>query len=437
MVSITLGLLKVAIKHTYIRSGVFHYQRAVPTDLRGRYKALRLKLNLNTDDPVEAVSKVEILDRKLEVEWDAIRSGLAVTPSKAQELAKTLPKSERRLQLIEFLRLPANKPNAVCKVVVEQPALESTSMPPSSQGATISELRDIYLANHKKGESSHRLVLDTERVVTALVKQCGDIPITQLSRRDATKFRDDLLSRGVKTATARRRIATASAIVASAIRELELDKKNPFQSMKITGEGRDADSKEVFTTADLQRVQSEAKKQDDDIRWLAAMHSDLGCRISDVAGLSINDINLNAEVPHVHFREDLARDRTLKTGGIGERKVPLIGVSLWAAERVVAEAKDNQIFAFPRYCTGRRVKGGSASAAINKWLSTLEFDRTYTTHSFRHSMADRLREVGCPEDIRKAIGGWAADDIAGTYGEGYSLRVMKQWLDKVILSAEK
>lgn len=54
----------------------------------------------------------------------------------------------------------------------------------------------------------------------------------------------------------------------------------------------------------------------------------------------------------------------------------------------------------------------------------------HTAHELRHTMADRLREVQCPEDIRKSIGGCASADVASRYGKGYSLQVMREWLLK-------
>jgi hypothetical protein len=48
-------------------------------------------------------------------------------------------------------------------------------------------------------------------------------------------------------------------------------------------------------------------------------------------------------------------------------------------------------------------------------------------------MADRLREVQCPEDIRKKIGGWKVYGLSEVYGKGYSLKVMLEWLQKVVL----
>lgn len=52
-------------------------------------------------------------------------------------------------------------------------------------------------------------------------------------------------------------------------------------------------------------------------------------------------------------------------------------------------------------------------------------------------MADRLREVQCPEDIRKSIGGWASADVASRYGKGYSLQVMQEWLERVASKESK
>ena len=49
-----------------------------------------------------------------------------------------------------------------------------------------------------------------------------------------------------------------------------------------------------------------------------------------------------------------------------QRKVPLVGVSLWAAKQ--ANAVSNSAFLFPRYCDEKECHSNSASAALNKWL---------------------------------------------------------------------
>ena len=71
-----------------------------------------------------------------------------------------------------------------------------------------------------------------------------------------------------------------------------------------------------------------------------------------------------------------------------------------------------------------------ASAALNKWLKQVA-GPDYVIHSFRHSMRDRLRAVGCSSDMIDQIGGWSSGKIGEGYGEGYSLVRKWEWLRKI------
>lgn len=53
-----------------------------------------------------------------------------------------------------------------------------------------------------------------------------------------------------------------------------------------------------------------------------------------------------------------------------------------------------------------------------------------TSKSFRHSLKDRLRAVGCPKDIRGAIQGHENGEVAETYGLGHTLKTMQDRLEK-------
>jgi integrase len=111
--------------------------------------------------------------------------------------------------------------------------------------------------------------------------------------------------------------------------------------------------------------------------------------------------------------------------------VPLVGSSLWAAKRIKEAATNGQAFAFPRYNKTGKTNSNSASAALNKWIKgTLQQD--HIVHELRHTLADRLREVQCPADVRLAIGGWDVKGVGEGYGDGYTLRVRAEWLDKVV-----
>ena len=72
---------------------------------------------------------------------------------------------------------------------------------------------------------------------------------------------------------------------------------------------------------------------DDEARWLVALISDTGMRLSEAAGLHVDDIKLDCEIPHIDLKPHAWRG--LKTRG-SQRQIPLVGASLWAAKRVKA-----------------------------------------------------------------------------------------------------
>ena len=55
-------------------------------------------------------------------------------------------------------------------------------------------------------------------------------------------------------------------------------------------------------------------------------------------------------------------------------------------------------------------------------------------HSFRHSMRDRLRAVECPKEIIDQIGGWSSSDVGESYGDGFQLSNVGNWMNKLCLS---
>ena len=185
----------------------------------------------------------------------------------------------------------------------------------------------------------------------------------------------------------------------------------------------DSKKRKPIPIDNIRQIQRDCIQADDEARWLVALISDTGMRLSEAAGLHIDDIKLDEEVPHI----DLKRHswRSLKTKG-SQRQIPLVGVSLWAAQRI-KETNTANPYAFPRYTSAKGTNANSASAAINKWLKP-RVPEGCVVHSFRHSLRDRLREVQCPSDMIDQIGGWATAGVGQGYGEGYSLKTLAEKL---------
>jgi len=225
----------------------------------------------------------------------------------------------------------------------------------------LTDALSLYLGDHIRGEEK-KFRQDTQRSIQRVIDTVGDLPLDKYDREQARKVVEALGGRGNKTGTVRRQLRTINAVFNHGIREFDLKTSNPFRELKIKGEGEDEEARKPFTIPELSLIQHKCYSEDDDIRHIVAMQSDLGCRAGEVIGLQLDDVFLDAPVPHVWFRADTKVGRTLKTA-TSERKVPLVGAALWAAKRAVERAKRHRQrngWLFPRYASAGEVRATSA-----------------------------------------------------------------------------
>ena len=253
----------------------------------------------------------------------------------------------------------------------------------------------------------------------------SDRPLDEYSSSDAAAYRDYLLKRGLTTNSVKRNFATIRSVINLAIQEHGLECRNAFSKVYLP-DLDDAKKRKPIPIESIREIQKECMSIDDEARWLVALISDTGMRLSEAAGLHIDDIKLDCEIPHINLKPHAWRG--LKTRG-SQRQIPLVGASLWAAKRV----KANNIaspYAFPRYTSAKGTNANSASAAINKWLKP-RVPEGCVIHSFRHSLRDRLRAVQCPSDMIDQIGGWSTAGVGQSYGEGYDLKRLSERIKQI------
>jgi len=268
----------------------------------------------------------------------------------------------------------------------------------------------IKLRGMGKAKTFHQAAIRNSNVVIELL---DDRPLRDYSTVDAGSVRDTLIKRGLSILSVKRTFITVRAIFNLAIAEHGLEMRNPFASIFMP-EG-DSKKRVSIPVETIREIQQSCLEIDDDMRWLVALISDTGMRLAEAAGLHIDDLHLDDEVPYVDVRPHPWR--SLKTKG-SQRQVPLVGASLWAAQRITANA--SSCFAFPRYTDNDRCNANSASNALNKWLKA-NFRDDIVVHGFRHAIRDRLRTVQCPSETINQIGGWAASSAGERYGDGTNL----------------
>ena len=151
-------------------------------------------------------------------------------------------------------------------------------------------------------------------------------------------------------------------------------------------------------------------------------------RLAEAAGLKTSDIHLDNGHPYIALKPH--PHRRLKTKA-STRVIPLVGASLWAAERLV-ESNQGE-FCFPRYTNYETCNSNSASAAINKWIKAIA-GMDAVIHGLRHSFRDRLREVEAPTEVIDQLGGWSFQSIGQSYGNGHSIEILTKWMKKMVIA---
>ena len=212
--------------------------------------------------------------------------------------------------------------------------------------------------------------------LSGFISLAGDRDVSQYTREDAKLFTRHLEIKGNKTATIRRRINSLSATLNYAYAELELDKRNPFSRLFIKGEGEDSHKRGTFTNEQLAWGYDKALASRSQIKLLIPLLGETGCRLAEIVGLKLEDIDLANDLLHIQPNSA----RRLKTRS-SQRTLPLVGYAKLAMEQAFKQADDTYLF--PRYIRDERCYATHASNALNKWLKK-DFDGL--TPSQRHSL---------------------------------------------------
>ena len=367
--------------HLYRKRGFYYFSRRVPKALLDDYPKPRIVLALKTRHYRDAIRQSQILSKRLDDQWFQMQ--------------------------LDAMGLD----NVQAKVF--QPAKGAAPL--------MSEATAFYL--RLKGDGKDLVFTRAaQRNANVVIEALGDKPINEYASSEAGKLRDTLLAKGLAVTSIKRMFCSIKAIINLAMAEHGIEGRNPFSSIYMPDEVQE--ERQPIPMDVIRRIQRDCMAIDDEMRWLLALISDTGMRLSEAAGLHRDDIILDVSIPYINLQPHSWR--RLKTKG-SARHIPLIGASLWAAKRI---QQHDSSYAFPRYCDGKICNANSASAALNKWMKPRLKDNA-VVHSFRHSMRDRLRAVECPSDIIDQIGGWTTKGVGHAYGKGYTVDILAKWMRKI------
>lgn len=434
-----------------------YYQRGIPKDLQDRFGNKKiLKIKLDTNSRRSLASQVQEHTHNHTVLFKALREDPDMVVSEQKLVALTLLKSYRLKEgdgkIIDLLA--SDDPSVMDDPVFIQSANFYSDYQAKEESGTLtsvdrlahqmlrtplpmclSEVLDIYFKNHPKGHDE-AYKAKVKLVWNKLIDLIKDIPLVSIDRTLARKYRDLRLEQTkgkvnkskIKTTTVDREINQIKAVITRVIREEELDIRNPFESLTISGLGKDANIREPLDISEITILLNACKENLDQTRKILAIQALTGARISEIAGLLKTDF-IDGEIPHIFIRSNSGRSLKTKQS---ERLVPLVGLALTAIKDQLNSLPTDAIAMFPRYYDTNGVKRDAISATANKLLKSLGINKT--THSLRHTMRDMLREAGVTADIAHEIGGWSGQVIGDKYGKGFSLAIKRDALLKATRS---
>jgi len=326
-------MLTKRVPYTFNRGGYYYFTRRVPTDLQQHYLCPRIVQGLNTKCSSTAKTRALVAAAKLDEYWSHLR----MTDPKL--MGQHMLRSSRETRVLSS----ANN---------------------TEQSVSLSDALQTYLTikGVGKGKTFHAAA---ERACKYLIQATAAKDLHEYTRQDALEYRDFLIAKGLAGSSITRVLNTLNSVINFVSSEYALDVKNPFSGIYYDRSNK-VQKRQPIPLDVLKNIQNECYRIDDDMRWLIALISDTGMRLSEAAGLHMDDLVLNDDVPHVVVQPHPWR--TLKTAA-SERKIPLVGASYWAAERVLSQHNDTH-FAFPRYNRSGETNGNSASAALNKWFKS-------------------------------------------------------------------
>lgn len=415
----------VKLKHVDKTDSGWRYRRRVPTpliDVIGRvwfrhYFEAKTEAALVVEYP-----KAEVAFAKLIKE--AKRIGLSAVETQSPREAWFAAKLEADAMSAGVIGLENDEDDYDQREVVAESlrgvagkALTITALMDPDRPAPAYTLQDacnIYLKERLGDDEDGRKRLD--RVFKRVEAALGDLtkfPLIGLKREHARKVRDLMLQSEKKgggklaPATVQRELNLIVAVVSLALTEFDLDKivTNTFEKLPVGTGGTEAiqnesDKRDPLPTGVIKAMRdrlSSGAVRLPEIRLIWRLLEGTGCRMSEVTGLLVSDVDVTSDLPHIRVQWN--EDRRLKTQ-VSIRSVPLVGDALDAAKEALELPRQGRAL-FSRY-SGKR-GGDGASQILMKHLRKITTNPRHVNHSLRHNMKDWLVTADVPELVQNLL----------------------------------
>jgi integrase len=313
-----------------------------------------------------------------------------------------LPEATQRAPVMQAVALVSDAPN----------------VPP-----TLLQVAEEQLLQQKREGLPAKTLDDKRSVAVLFTRIIGDMPISHVTRKDAHQFRETALKlpprlyllpeqplektiaeakSTISLTTVNNYMKNLTTFFNYAVREGYCS-RNPFDGLRVRQRRKVSEERSVFTGDDLKllfnkAVYAPANTSKPHQYWLPLLGLYTGARLNELCQLYLDDVVTMSGIPCIHFRETRP-DQKLKTDS-SERLVPIHSklLELGFLEFVEVQRGLGQQRIFSELTLHKK---HGYSSIPSKWFARVREQLGFRDdglkkdfHSFRHTLADHLKQKG-------------------------------------------
>ena len=407
------------------RHHIYHFRIRVPKALTHHFPRTSIRRSLRTRCRREAVIRSSVLLEQVDELFSAAASG---QPVRLHELSWERPQEPVAVQTPHHAAPPA-EPKA---------------------GPKFSVVVSDYLQEQRRQGVSEKTLGDKRSVAELMKRIVGNKPIDQVSRADARKFKETSLklpprmgqlpprpikelikdaTTTISATTFNNYVKNLTTIFTYAIQEGYCD-RNPLAGLKVRQKVKASAQRSRFTDDDLGRLFAALKTEKQvDVKphrqWLPLLGLYTGARLNELCQLYLDDVICVDGIDCIHIQASRP-DQKLKNL-TSERVIPIHSqLKTQGFLEYVEQQRDlGAQRLFPELSLHKR---HGYSHTPSRWFAGVRDriglkggEQKKDFHSFRHTVADHLKQLDVAESLIAGVLGHQAGGITfGRYGKDFT-----------------
>ena len=257
--------------------------------------------------------------------------------------------------------------------------------------------------------------------VNKFIELIGDVDVDSIKPVTLYDFAEEMvIKHDSSNATVRNYISSVSDVLNYAVRN-DLITTNPSKALDLRSYGKTAKKRKPFPDEMLHSLFAQALPND--VRMHFSLMITTGMRLDEAGLMTKSNIKIDNGIQYFDLTEAIIKNKG------AARKVPVPDVIKEQLNAYLSAIKVDRLFDYPINSDGKSQNAGSKKCM--RYVRKITSDPAIVVHGLRHTFKDLARNAGIPKELNDFITGKSGGDTASSYGEGHSLAVKYEALNKI------